>query len=215
MTISSTVGVTVAKGRKLYSEGQWKLWRQKLQIFLPPTRYEHCLRVAEEADKLACHYGLDEERARLAGLLHDVARDLSFEALFAYAARFGIMAGSEEQANPIILHASVGAALLRNEWALSDEEVLKAVALHTVAAPGMDELCQLVYLADIIEPGRQEWPGLWELRKLSYEHLGRAMLLSLQESFKYLRECDAFIHPQAQAAYDFLAQQFLEQESAE
>jgi predicted HD superfamily hydrolase involved in NAD metabolism len=172
------------------------------------------LRVAEEAGRLARHYGLDEQRARLAGLLHDVARDLSFATLLDLADRFSLTVGPEERGNPIILHAPVGAALLQSEWGVQDTAVLQAVALHSVAAPGMDEFCQLVYLADIIEPGRKEWPGLNALRQLSYEHLGRAMLLSLAESFSYLRENSTFIHPQALAAYDFWALQFAEQESA-
>ena len=193
---------------------QWLYYQYKLRGFLPRPRYEHSLRVAEEAAKMACHYGLDEGQARLAGLLHDVARDLSFAALFALAARFKIPVGQEEQANPIILHAPVGAALLKNYWGVEDETVLKAVALHTVAAPDMDDFCQLLYLADIIEPGRQEWPGLEELRKLGYEHLGRAMLLALQENFNYLQRNNNFIHPQALAAYDdFLTLHSKEQES--
>jgi predicted HD superfamily hydrolase involved in NAD metabolism len=195
-------------------EQQWKDYSRKLRDFLPQARYGHCLRVAEEAVRLARHYGLDEQRARLAGLLHDVARDLSFETLFSLAARFGLAVGPEELANPIILHAPVGAALLQSEWGVQDAAVLQAVALHTVAAPGMDEFCQLIYLADIIEPGRKEWPGLPALRQLSYEHLGQAMLLALTESFNYLKQSHTFIHPRALAAYDFWALRFAKQESA-
>jgi predicted HD superfamily hydrolase involved in NAD metabolism len=196
------------------TERQWLSWRHKLRGFLPRPRYRHCLRVAEEAAKMARRYGQDEQRASLAGLLHDVARDLSFDTLLNLAGRFGLTVGPEERANPIILHAPVGAELLRSEWGIEDEAVLKAVTLHTVAAPGMDEFCQMVYLADIIEPGRREWPGLIALRELSYEHLGRAMLLSLRESFIYLQKSQTFIHPRALAAYDFWVQQFSEQESA-
>lgn len=194
---------------------EWSKWEQKLRNFLPRRRYRHCLRVAAEAAKMARHYGLDEERARLAGLLHDIARDLSFDMLLAYADRFDIMVGAEENANPIILHAPVGAALIKNEWGIADEAVLQAIALHTVAAPGMDDFCQLIYLADIIEPGRKEWPGLEDLRGLSYRHLGRAMLLALQENINYLKECHTFIHPRAVAAYDFWAQKLMEEESSE
>ena len=196
------------------ADEQWRIWEQKLRDFLPRRRYKHCLRVAAQAGLLACHYGLDEEQARLAGLLHDVARDLSFDTLLSYAADNGLLVGAEERANPIILHAPVGAALIKNDWGISDETVLKAIALHTVAAPDMDDFCQLIYLADIIEPGRTEWPGLKTLRRLSYEHLGRAMLLALQENISYLEECHTFIHPRAVAAHDFFALQFMEQESA-
>jgi predicted HD superfamily hydrolase involved in NAD metabolism len=196
------------------TDRQWSEWRQRLKDFLPQPRYEHSLRVAEEAEKMAHHYCLDEEKARLAGLLHDLARDLSFDTLFDLAGRFGLTVGPKEQANPVILHAPVGAALLRSEWGIEDEAVLKAVALHTVAAPDMDDFCQLLYLADIIEPGRKEWPGLDALRELSYRHLGQAMLLALQENILYLKACHTFIHPQAVAAHDFLVMKHMGQESA-
>jgi predicted HD superfamily hydrolase involved in NAD metabolism len=193
---------------------QWDVWQYKLQGFLPRPRYIHCLRVAEEAGRLARQHHQNEEKARLAGLLHDLARDLSFDTLLALAARFGLMVGPEERVNPVILHAPVGAALLRSKWGIKDEAVLKAVSLHTVAAPEMDDFCQLIYLADIIEPGRASWPGLNALRELSYRHLGCAMLLALEESFLYLKIGHTFIHPRAIAAYDFFARQFMGQESA-
>lgn len=197
------------------ADRQWLGYQHKLRDFLPQSRYEHSLRVADEAGKLARHYGLDEAGARLAGLLHDVARDLSFDTLLTLAARFGLPVGPEEKIKPILLHAPVGAALLKNEWGIENEAVLKAVSLHTVAAPDMDDFCQLLYLADIIEPGRKKWPGFTALRDQSYRHLGRAMLLALKEDFTYFKANRKFIHPQALAAYDFWARQFLEQESAE
>ncbi|MCL1905975.1 MAG: bis(5'-nucleosyl)-tetraphosphatase (symmetrical) YqeK [Clostridiales bacterium] len=193
---------------------QWSSRQQRLKDFLPPRRYEHCLRVSEEACLLARCHGIDEERARLAGLLHDVARDLSPDALFANAARFGLTVGPDEYADPVILHAAVGAKLLKNEWGINDKAVLRAVEEHTLAAPDMDKLCQIIYLADIIEPGRREWPGLNALRKLCYEHLGRAMLLALKESIGYLKESRIRIHPRTLAAYDFWARQLVQEESA-
>ena len=207
--------MVIHNAMKPITEQQWRQLQHKLAGFLPRLRYDHCLRVAVEAAKMARHYGLDEEKARLAGLLHDVARDLSFATLFTLADRYGLKVGPEEAANPLILHAPVGAALIKDEWGIEDKAVIKAVALHTLAAPDMDDFCQMLYLADIIEPGRDSWPGLTALRGLSYLHLGRAMLLALKEGFCYLRASHTFIHPQALAAYDFLARQYMEQESAE
>jgi len=207
-------GGAPAAGKLAITEQQWLFYQNKLRGFLPRPRYEHSLRVAAEAAKMARHYGLDEERARLAGLLHDVARDLSFSTLFVMAVRLEVPVRREEEANPIILHAPVGAALLKRYWGITDAAVLKAVSLHTLAAPYMDDFCQLVYLADIIEPGRKEWPGLTALRQAGYGHLGQAMLLALQEGFNYMQRSNTFIHPQSLAAYDdFLTLHFMEQES--
>ena len=207
------MGMAAGHDALAVSRRQWLYYQYKLQGFLPQPRYEHSLRVAKEAARLAAHYGLDEERARIAGLLHDVARDFNNRTLLNLAARFNLPVGPEERANPIILHAPLGAALLHSNWGLKDKAVLQAVSLHTLAAPDMDDFCQLIYLADIIEPGRKAWPGFASLRKLGYEHLGRAMLLALTQNFSYLRANNTFIHPQAAAAYDFCLQRFGEQES--
>lgn len=46
---------------------------------LSPFRYDHSLRVAEEAKKLAVHYHIDEQKAYVAGILHDIAKELPEE----------------------------------------------------------------------------------------------------------------------------------------
>ena len=41
--------------------------------------YEHCIMVANEAKKLAIHYNVDPEKAYLAVLVHDIAKEYSDE----------------------------------------------------------------------------------------------------------------------------------------
>ena len=50
--------------------------KQKLQQILSERRYRHSLGVADEAKKLALHYGADTEKAYLAGLVHDCAKEI-------------------------------------------------------------------------------------------------------------------------------------------
>ncbi len=49
---------------------------QQLSIFLSPKRLQHSLRTAQLASNLAKHYNVSIELAYLAGLLHDIAKDL-------------------------------------------------------------------------------------------------------------------------------------------
>lgn len=191
---------------------QWQQWQRSLQLEVKERRFHHSLSVAEEAVRLARHWGLDEEKARMAGLLHDVARDLPYNMLHMFAREYGIHEGREEFANPLILHAPVGAARLRDNWHIEDEDVLTAISLHTVASPGMDTFSQVLYLADIIEPNRKKWPDLARLRELCYEDLRLAMLAALESNFRYLELCGVFIHPRALAAHEFFAQQVNGQE---
>ena len=49
--------------------------KSHLKNNLSDNRYNHCLRVADEARKLAIHYKIDEESTYIAGLLHDIAKE--------------------------------------------------------------------------------------------------------------------------------------------
>ena len=53
--------------------------KSKLQEMLSRKRFEHCLRVAEAAKEIADQYGLDSNKAYLAGLLHDLAREMDLD----------------------------------------------------------------------------------------------------------------------------------------
>ena len=47
----------------------------ELEARLKPSRFRHSLGVSETAVKLSHRFGVDEEKARVAGLLHDCARE--------------------------------------------------------------------------------------------------------------------------------------------
>lgn len=131
--------------------GRERAW---LRRALKPARYEHSLHAAELALRLAPAFGVPADRAALAGLLHDCARDLAPAAqrrLFPRAAPYR----AETLANaPVLAHAWAGAELARKRYGVSDPAVLEAIALHATGAPGMGPLARLVYLADFANQGR-------------------------------------------------------------
>jgi len=121
-------------------------------------RLAHCERTAALCRDVAAGQpalGIDPERAALAGLVHDWGRgEGDGPALVAYAERAGIAVSDAARREPLaLLHAPVGAHALRARG-LGDEDVLRAVAYHTVGRPGMTRLEMLVYTADFCEPGR-------------------------------------------------------------
>lgn len=130
---------------------------------LSADAFAHCVRTAETAAGLALEYGADVDLARLAGLLHDWDREIPKRELVAAAMERGMHVTDVEHASPKLLHARTGAAAVREEFPHLPEEVYSAVEKHTVGAPSMSDVDRIVYLADMIEPGR-EWPGVVELR---------------------------------------------------
>ncbi len=164
-------------------------------------RYEHVLRVARLAERLASAHGVAPERARLAGMLHDLARLYPAERLLRECAARGLAVDAFERRNPIVLHARLGAELARERFGVNDEGVLSAIRKHTVAAAEMSPLDEVVYLADGLEPGRP-FAERGALERSAFEDLSAAMLATLETSGAYLAERGLEIAPQTLAALD-------------
>jgi predicted HD superfamily hydrolase involved in NAD metabolism len=163
---------------------------------LSDKRYDHTLRVADTVERLAKLHGLDPRRARLAGLLHDTAREVGKEELLRVAQKQNLALDDFERERPILLHGPVAAELSRKELGVEDAEVREAVRVHTTGEPGMDQLALALYVADKIEPGRDQ-PGVEGLRKLALKSLRRAAMAALEGSISHNQERGRPIHPKS------------------
>ena len=161
---------------------------------LSPARLKHSLAVSHMAVALAKHYGADEKKAKLAGLLHDYARELSTNSLLKKCAAFGIVINTADRKEPVILHAPLGAELVARELAINDKEICRAIALHTTGGANMSVLDKIIYLADCIEPNRH-YRGVDKLREIAEVDLDVALLSALDSSLLYLIGKKAWIHP--------------------
>ena len=162
-------------------------------------RYEHTVRVARCAEVLAQHHRLDTRKARIAGMLHDLARLYSDPRLIDECETRGMAIDDFERAHPIVLHARLGAALAAETFGIRDREILSAIAKHTVGAAQMSRLDCALYLADGLEPGRDyaERGALWEL---ALRDLDAAMHATIASSLTNLRKRGIAVAPQTQAA---------------
>ena len=177
-------------------------FRDILAKRISPERLAHSLGVAEMAEFLAKQNGVSNEKAYLAGILHDYARELPVDLLKKIAAQIG--ENDEIQiAYPELLHAPVGAYLLQKELGITDAEVLRAVADHTLGRREMGKLEQILYLADMIEVGRQ-YPGVEGLRQAAKASLAKGIIAALSQSVIYLVEQGKPIHPRTIEARNYL-----------
>jgi len=170
---------------------------------LSDKRYAHTLRVAETAERLAKLHGLDSERARLAGLLHDTAREVGKEELLRVAEEDGLPVGDFERERPILLHGPVAAELAREDLGVEDGEILDAVRVHTTGEPGMGPLALALFVADKIEPGREQ-SGVEDLRELAPVSLHRAARAALEDSVSYNERRDRPAHPKSRQTLEWL-----------
>ena len=162
-------------------------------------RYEHVVRVARSAELLAMHHGIDTRKARLAGMLHDLARLYSATRLLQECELRHMPIDAFEREHPIVLHAPLGAKLASEAFGVRDTEVLSAIEKHTLGDAEMSPLDCVVYLADALEPGRafDARETLWQL---ALADLDTAMLATLENSLDYLRRKGLAAAPQTLAA---------------
>lgn len=171
----------------------------KLKRQLSQKRLTHSANVSKTAEELAKRYGADQKKAKLAGILHDCAREISTPELLQMSKAFGIVVNQVELSMPVLLHAALGAKLARREYNVEDEAVLRAITLHTTGDANMTLLDKIIYLADCIEPARK-YPGVETLRILAAEDLDKALLAALDHSLNYIVSQQGLIHPATVAA---------------
>ncbi|WP_341960870.1 bis(5'-nucleosyl)-tetraphosphatase (symmetrical) YqeK [Planococcus maritimus] len=169
------------------------LMLQKVKERLPEKRYPHVLGVMNTAVALAKVYGVSEEQARIAAILHDVAK---------YADRDwmrGII--EKENMDPLLLdyhhelwHAPVGAYLAAYEFGVADQEILDAIRYHTTGRAAMTDLEKIVYIADMIEPSRK-FPGVERLRAMKNDGLDQLMEASIRQSIEFLTSKNQPVYP--------------------
>lgn len=175
----------------------------RVRGLLSDERVEHTLGVVDMAQRLAVRYDCRQDKAGVAALLHDCARDLGREDLLKRILEFGIVVDEIEERNPVLLHAGVGAEMARSDFGVQDADVLNAIRFHTTGRPGMSTLEQVVFLADCIEEAR-EYTGIEEARGLAFRDLRSACLRALSSTLGYILSQGTLIHPRTLEAYNWM-----------
>lgn len=170
------------------SEQELKKW---LESNLSAERYSHSLGTAECAKKLAEKFGLNPEKAYVAGLLHDAAKCFSNEKLLEIIHAHLNVEESELQ-NYKTLHAPVSAYIVGKDFGVTDKEILSAIRWHTLGKLDMTDFEKIVFLADKIEPNTREEEKTAEIAKYLDEEngLNKAILKCYKNTIKSLVKRD-------------------------
>ena len=164
--------------------------------YLKPSRRKHTLGVALTAAKYAAKYKLPERKVILAAALHDVAKNMPLTA--PELAGFAL----QEEVPAPVLHQYAGAYVAEHSLGIDDEDVLNAVRYHTSGRPNMSDLEKLIFLSDMLEPGR-DFKGIVKLRRTLENDLNECMYLSLKHELKYLKRGGGTIYPLTFKAYEY------------
>ncbi|MDN7245821.1 bis(5'-nucleosyl)-tetraphosphatase (symmetrical) YqeK [Planococcus shenhongbingii] len=178
---------------------------EKVKERLPENRYNHVRGVVETATVLAEKFNVPVEKARVAAILHDVAKFSDREWMKSILI--------SENMDPLLLeyhaelwHAPVGAYMARTEFGIDDEDVLNAIKYHTTGRQGMSDLEKIIYIADLIEPTRK-FSGVEELRQLAEQGLDVMMEASVKHTIEFLVSKNQPVYPDSLKCYQYFVQQ--------
>ena len=160
--------------------------KKDLKQVLSERRYEHSIGVMNMAEELAKIYKVDMETAKIAGLLHDNAKEMTKEEMLKYVEENNIEITEFEKLNVPILHEKIGADIAKKKYGVS-EQIAKAIEYHTTTSPKMDTLAKIIYVSDKVELTRKsEKFDIESERKLATIDLDKAVLLIINNTTKYL-----------------------------
>lgn len=159
-----------------------------------PKRYEHSLRVAETAEYMCGLYGLDKKKGYLAGIAHDICKNISEEEMKALAIQDGGGISDVENLKPSLLHGRAAAVLLKDRFGVEDGDIIQSVAVHTLGGIGICDLAKVIYSADKIEPGRAQSTDEYRARLFAMS-LNELTLNVVEENMEYLKSKGKKIAP--------------------
>ena len=169
---------------------------------LSEKRYYHTQCVVQQAEKLAEIYGCDQKKARAAGWLHDICKEMPNEEQLQWLTKYGIILDSVQQVQPKTWHGMAACGFCKFELKIDDEEILQAVRYHTTACGHMSLLDEVVYLADLTSKDRS-YPDIKKMRKLAQTAIGLAMKYAMSYSLSDLIHHEQGISHDSFEAYNY------------
>ena len=170
---------------------------------LSPKRFQHTMNVKKLAVRMAQHYGVDTEKAALAAILHDSAKELPRTELLQIMQDNAIIKkGTQNRPEPV-WHGICAAILAKTQWNVQDEEILSAIACHTTGKENMSKLDKILFLADMTSAER-DYPGVEELRSLEMQNLDKATIQALKMTISFVEQKNAIADPESAKALAWL-----------
>ncbi len=156
-----------------------------LESRLTEKRLYHSLCVKQEAIKLAEKYDADVEKCAIAGILHDVCKDMPFDEMEKMVRSSTRAVCEIELKEKKLWHSIAGAYFAETELDIDDEVILQAIRYHTVGRKNMSLVEKVIFMADYISEDRK-FDYVSRLRLLAYTDLDKACLEAITISLNEL-----------------------------
>lgn len=179
----------------------WDSWIKKAESELTETRWSHCKKVSEIAEELAIHWGyLIPEKAKLAGLLHDLTKQKTKEfhlEIFKKKPEFNYYE------LPTEAYHAFSARYLLESAGVNDYDLLLSIQNHTLGSENMSVLEKIMYASDflgsdfaLINSDYQDWVSS------VFRSLDFGLFLKSKMTISDLLEKKKKIHPYTFSVYN-------------
>jgi nicotinate-nucleotide adenylyltransferase len=139
----------------------------EVRTCLEAERFKHSKNTALLSWDLCRRFGFDPQKGYLAGIAHDLCKDMEDNELIRLARSDGGGISKLEQKKPGLLHARAAAVYVNRKYGIKDKDILEAIRYHTTGVRDMGPIAKVVYIADKIEMSRTGVDPV--LRKMSQE----------------------------------------------
>ncbi len=167
---------------------------KRVKKSLSEYRWKHTVGVAVKAAENCTKYNVTEKDAVIAALYHDCGKELP-------------RGGEAEQAIPEgvpspVVHQFTGAYLAEHMYGVKDKKILDAIRYHCSGRENMTPIEKLVYLADMIEDGRN-YDGVEELREIFKRNKEEAFYRAVERQMQHLEVSGLPVYGLTQKAYEY------------
>ena len=159
--------------------------------------------VVKSAQELCKLYGEDAQKATLAALLHDVAKQMKKDDIQQKIEKYNIKLDEVEKETNQLKHAKVGRYIAEFEYGIKDSDILNAIDYHTTGRANMSRLEMIIYLADSIDDTRS-FDTVDEIRRLSKLNLEYALYYAINGTLINLAQENKQIHKNTIDCRNFL-----------
>lgn len=183
------------------------VWRSRaaalVEASLSRPRLHHSREVARLASELCDRFHADEEKGYIAGIAHDLARELAISEMLILAESDGLPLRDWEKANPLLLHGRAAAAILTKHTGYVDAETLQAIRDHVTGRAAMGPISKIVFAADFLEPTRDFVSPEFRRRTLGLS-LDEMVLAVLDRKIHFVRAASKEVAADSQALHEEL-----------
>ncbi len=166
--------------------------KSEIHSRLSEKRYYHSVCVMERCEELAKKFEFDSETAKKVGISHDIAKEITDEEKIEYCNKNNIEIDDMERKNVSLLHAKIGAHMVKELFGFNDQ-MSQAINAHTTGLPRMDMLSKILFIADRTSKERN-FPDINYLNELLEKNINEAILYILDKKIELQLNKKSNIH---------------------